>query len=57
VKKDHEHGRMTEAMSWLAPGEESVVSTIILEDANAAERAMQHRARETEAKVGAGVFM
>jgi len=57
VKKDQEHGRMTEGMSWPAPGEESVVRTVILDDATAAKRAVQHWAREKEANVGAGVWM
>jgi hypothetical protein len=41
VKKEHEHGWTTEGMSWPAPGEESVVRTVILDDATAAKRAPQ----------------
>jgi hypothetical protein len=57
VKKEHEHGRTIEGMSWPAPGEESVVRTVILEDATAAKRAVQCLGRENEAKVRAGVWM
>jgi hypothetical protein len=57
VKKEHEHGRTTEGMSWPPTGEESVVRTVILDDAPAAKRAAQRWAREEEAKVGAGVWM
>jgi len=57
VKKELEHGRTTEGMSWPAPGEESVVRTVILDDSTAAKRAAQRWAREKEAKVGAGVWM
>jgi len=39
VKTEHEHGRTTEGMSWTAPGEESVVRTVILDDATAAKKA------------------
>jgi len=52
VKKDHEHGQTTEARRWPAPWEESVVRTVILDDAIAAKRATQRWAREQEAKVG-----
>jgi len=44
-------------MSWPAPGEETVVRTVILDDATAAKTAAQRWAREEEAKVGAGVWM
>jgi len=44
-------------MSWPAPGEESVVRTVILDNATAAKRAAQRWAREKEARVGAGVWM
>ena len=57
VKKEHKHARTTEGMNWPAPGEESVVRTIILDDATSAKRAAQRWAREKEAKVGAGVWM
>ena len=57
VKKEHEHGGTTEGMSWPPTGEESVVTTVILDDASAAKRAAQRWAREKEAKVGAGVSM
>jgi ribonuclease HI len=55
--KEHEHGRTTEDMNWPAPGEESVVRTVILNDATAAMRAAQRWAIEKEAKVGVGVWM
>jgi len=57
VKKEQKHGRITEGMSWLAPGEESVVRTVKPDDATAAKRVVQCWAREKEAKVGAGVWM
>jgi len=57
VKKEHKHGWTTEGMSWRAPGEESVVRTVILDDATTASRAAYRWAREKEAKVGAGVWM
>jgi len=57
VKEEPEHGRTTEGMNWPAPGEESVVRTVILDDATAAKRAAQRWAREKEAKVGAGIWM
>jgi len=44
-------------MNWLAPGEEPVVSTIILEDDTAAKRAAQRWAREKEAKGESGVWV
>jgi len=56
-KKQHEHGQTTDGMTWLAPCEESVVRTIILDDHTATKRAVQHWAREKEAKVRAGVWM
>jgi len=42
---------------WPAPGEKSMVRTIILDDTTAAKRTAQHWAREKEAKIGAGVWM
>jgi len=57
VKKEHEHGRTTEGMSWPAPDEESLFKTVILDNATAAKRAAQRWAREKEAKVGVGVWM
>jgi len=42
---------------WPAPGEESVVRTIILDDTTAAKRMAQLWAREKEATIGAGVWM
>jgi hypothetical protein len=57
VKKEHEHGRTSEGMSWPAPGEVPVVRTTILDDTTAAKSAAQRWAREKEAKVGAGVWM
>ena len=44
-------------MSLPAPGEETVVRTNILDDTTAAKSAAQRWAKETEAKVGAGVWM
>jgi len=35
VRKEYEHGRTTEGMSWPTQGEESVVRTVILDDASA----------------------
>jgi hypothetical protein len=57
VKEEHEHGRTTEGMMWPAPGEETVVRTIILDDTTAAKRTAQHWARVKEAKIGAAVWM
>ena len=56
VRKEHEHGWMTEGMSWPALGEESVVRPVILDNATTAKRAAQRWAKEKEAKVGAGVW-
>ena len=42
---------------WPAPGEESVVRTIILDDTTAAKRMAQLWAREKDAKTGAGVWI
>jgi hypothetical protein len=53
VKKEHENSQTTKGMNWPALGEESEVRTIILDDDIAAMRAVQRRARETEAKVRA----
>jgi len=55
VKKEHEHGCTSEGMNWPAPGGESVVRTVILNDTTAAKRAAQCRARDKEAKVVVGV--
>ena len=57
VRKEHEHGRTIKGMSRPAPGEEPAVRTIKLADDTAAKRAMQHRAKEKEAKVGVGIWM
>jgi hypothetical protein len=57
VRKEHEHGRTTEGMSWPAPGEQPVVSTTILDDTTAAKSAAQRSAREKEGTAGAGVSM
>jgi len=46
VEIDHEHGRTTEHMSWLAPGEKRGVKTIILDDKRTAKRTAQPWARE-----------
>jgi len=50
VKKEHEYARTTEGMNRPAPGEESVVRTIILDDDTAAKRAAQCWAREKRPK-------
>jgi len=42
---------------WLAPGEDSIVRTTLLDDAPAAKRSTQRWARGQEAKIGAGVWM
>jgi len=57
VRKEHEHGRTMEGMSWPAPGEEPAVRTTILDDTAAAKSNAQCWAREKEAKIGAGVWM
>jgi len=55
VKKEHEQGHRAEGMNWPAPGEEPAVTTTILDDTTAAKSAAQSWARETEAKIEAGV--
>jgi len=57
VKKEHEHGRMTEGMSWPALGKESVVRTVIVDEATAAKSATQRWARDKEANIEVGVWM
>jgi len=57
VRKEHEHGRTIEGMSWPAPGEEPAVRTTILDDTAAAKSAAQRWAREKEANIGAEVSM
>jgi len=57
VKTEHEHGRTNEGMWGLALGKESVVRTVILDDATAVRRAALRWASDKEAKVGAGVWM
>jgi len=57
VKEEHENGRTTEGTMWPAPGEESVVRTIILDDTTTAKRTAQRWARDKGAKIGAGVWM
>jgi hypothetical protein len=57
VEKEYAHGCTTNGMSWMAPGEEPVVKTIILNDDTQAKRAAQRWAREKEPKVGAEVWM
>jgi len=57
VKKEHEHGRPIEGMSWPAPGEEPAVRTTVLDETAPAKSAAQRWAREKEAKIGAGVWM
>jgi len=57
VRKEHEHGRTIEGMSWPAPGAEPAVRTTILDDTAAAKSAAKRSAREKEAKITAGVWM
>jgi hypothetical protein len=57
VKKEHEHGWTTDGMSWPPPGKESVVRTVILDNASAAKRAAQRWERDKEAKEAVGVWM
>jgi len=57
VRKEHEHGRTIEGMSWPAPGKEPAVRTTILDDTAAAKSSSQRWAREKDAKIGAGVWM
>jgi hypothetical protein len=57
TRPEHEHGQTTEDTNWPAPGEESVIRTIILDDDTAAKRAAQRWASEKEGKIGAGVSM
>ena len=57
VTKDHKDGWTTKGMDGQPPGEESVVRTVILDDATAAIRAAQRCSKEKEAKVGAGVWI
>jgi len=57
VKNEDEHGRTTEGMNLPAPGEEPAVRTTILDDTAGAKSTGQRWARETEAKIGAGVWM
>jgi len=56
VKEEYKHGRPTEGMNWPAPGEKSVVKTIILDNTTAAERATPRWERETAANVVAGIW-
>lgn len=46
-----------EGINWLAPGDESVVKTVMLDDATAARRAALPWARETQAKARSGDLM
>jgi len=48
---------MTEGMSWPALGEDSVVTTVILDDATTAKRAELRCERENAAIVGAVAWM
>jgi hypothetical protein len=49
--------RTNKGIHWPAPREDSVVRTVMLDDATAAKTAAEPWAREKEAKVGAGVWM
>jgi len=55
VGKEHEHGRATEGMNCLAPGEAPAVRTTILDVTTAAKSASHRWAGEKEHKVGTGV--
>jgi hypothetical protein len=57
IREEHEHGQTTEGTVWPPPGEESVGRTTILGDTTAAKSAAECWARQTGAKVGAGVKM
>jgi hypothetical protein len=47
---EHAFGRRTETMCWADPGEKPAVKTTILEDDNAAKRALKVWAKENEGK-------
>ena len=57
VKIQHTVGRTTEDMTWPAPSEEPVITTIIRDDEYTAKRAMQCWVREEEVNGWAGVCM
>jgi hypothetical protein len=52
-KAQYEHAQTTDDMSWLAPTEQCVARTIILDDATEAKHVAQYIVRENEAKVEA----
>jgi len=53
----HKQGREAETMCWPDPDEELAVRTVILSEDTAAKGEAIRWARESEAKVGAGVWM
>jgi len=57
VKEEPYDGQITKGMMSLAPGDESVVRTTILEDTSPARSRALGWARETGAKIGAGIGM
>jgi len=57
VRKEHEHGRTTKGMNWVAPEEDPAVITTILDETTAAKSATQLWAREQEVTIAAGVWM
>jgi hypothetical protein len=57
IEKEHELGREPETLCRPRPDEEPVVKTVILNDDTAAKREAKPWARESEANVGAGVWM
>ena len=57
ITKEHERGWEAETMHWPNPDKEPAVKTVILSEDTAAKREVIRWARESEAKVGAGVWM
>jgi len=57
VRTEHEHGRTIPGLSSPAPCQNTAVKTTILDNTASAKSAVQPRAREKEAKIGAGVCM
>ena len=57
VRNEREHGQTTESLNRPAPGDESAVSTTILDDSAAAKSAVPCWTGENEDTIGAGVWM
>ena len=57
ITKEHERGREAGTMRWPNPDETLAVKPVILSEDTAAKREAIRWARDTEAKVGAGVWM